>query len=632
MKVKEYKRSGYTLRDRRSDAYQGYGQDFITPPREVFEPVIPFDTEEEEDTLPAVPVLLGSIPDPSGLIWFGPTEAGVPSAVENTFAAKGFNPEMDNPFIFRSGEFRAEESSGKMKLIGGLGLIGIGIVGGGVLAIKGKALTTGTKVILGAASLASAGLGSALAIGGSGQETEASSDSERSDDVIASLYIDPTVFDEPEPERDWGPSPRVVARKSVKDEQRLLNDIIAFDSPIQSPLFAIRDRPNPDIVGALCPTSRATDWIPGEEVSRLGAMVTSEPIYASKIGGGFYPADWVEFVYITSKTIKWDDCVHPTQACMDRGDCYDNTTTFYSTSFRPIVTIRHTRWLGGRNIWGWTPGGLGGKERCTLFGYRRGSSSGDPQITWHPPFDRNTPKYLYCSAFTNPWMIKSASSFYNPDDPAFPALGMEVEEDFDNPEEIKGPMGSLMQVWKTMRAIQIEASSLVGTPLSFTAAVIDSARVYEANGWWNEVESFIGKVFGVASFLTEVAVPVITVLNPALGASIGTAITVAINAAVPVYKAVTMAPSQVQEKLEEGWSRITDFRDNADETVSGWLNTRVLLNPDEWRQLEPMQKLSWMSQMIYQGTSNSIGTIYNLGDSPFRITKIISNTKRPTGF
>lgn len=176
-----------------------------------------------------------------------------------------------------------------------------------------------------------------------------------------------------------------------------------------------------------------------------------------------------------------------------------------------------------------------------------------------------------------------------------------------------------------------------------------------------QVGDLIGTVFGIASFVCEIATPIITCINPALGAAIGTGMSAAtgilggIKDAVEgrpggIYNAIDevagIIPSELQARLKAGWSEagseLGDVYSEIEAAVVGWrdaggqfmqqvgdLNGGSDFFQVMTEAMTPEESYKTMVHDIYSVTSRQVLKNFNIEDAPFKVGWVGNYTHVP---
>lgn len=490
----------------------------------------------------------------------------------------------------------SKKSAGAAKMAGGGALVAGG-VGGAValLAGPGAALSTGVRALAGLASAAATLGGGILASKGYTQYKEASKD-------LADAQRLRDIIDGKIPPGNLTP----------KDG----NLTVSFDVP--GAFLAIRDRVDPALPTEVeffhkrypVEVSMAAGTLPVVPQNVVGV---NRPMNLFRIQGlnvGLPETNWKSVGYVRSVTHLID---------LKRGwggergyvDGSANQTDFFDPFNQPICTVHSWRYGRGRDVGVWLAGG-------PPTALKRGGAGDQPPVEWHID---NVPEALFFDAGTNFW-LKTAARAWLDAQAGYPAE--DVSDTYPNPDEIKGPMGALMETYKAFRGLSAEPVTIYGSPQAFQQAVVHAAKVVDVRPWWRDIESFFGVVLGAASCVTQAAIPIITAINPTLGAAISAAASTIIGTAGNLYEAFTGTPRDLRARLDEGWSGVTNFYSDCESVAWGYWDAIGLEMPRDVQALYPADQVRDMKDRVYLSGSGAIlGTVNTNPQSPIYINKLI---------
>jgi hypothetical protein len=531
-------------------------------------------------------------------------------------------------------------SSGSTQLYGGGALAAAGGIGGIALGVAGGSLSTGVKVLAGLASVAAGVGGGLLAYNGYKKKKEA--------------------------ERYVG-----IIKGSSKPTPDEMAKIATFDAPMTHPFYVVKERINQNLsveVHTVPKVSKNSNTPPPAQ----GISLAYEPMNPEG-----HPA-MVEIAYVESKTITLDVCgpfgLCSTGSRPESGK--DNRTILYDTSGDEICQFFHHRWmgqhepghtgLGHSDIWGWMRG---------VFGkaYRKCGACDSKQFGDGPWLQWNTRKYdfenwqgtgmppqgFYMHAATSTFLGEVQSGLANQNMPSTEVGGGLLDT---QPEEIRGPMAAIMQLYRSMRAASPDVQAIVFPSVdTIFNVVVDAAKEVDHTVWWKKVQDWMGVVMGLASFVCEVAAPILGAINPLVGAALGTGMRIAngitgivqdpsLRGGLRMIGALAESPlgelgtTELQGLLDEGWSRVSDPVSAIGEMVDGWFNMKSLFVGDLpalaesaglrlTDALAPLQQYEYMLSNIYQHSSNQILQVINQAPAmPFSIDRLKAYTILPDKF
>jgi len=516
------------------------------------------------------------------------------------------------------------------KVLGAV-LTGAGVIGGSALLIKGGALSTGVKVLAGAAALGAVGGGVALMVTKTSEEKQkqqALDGYTRMEDLLES---------------------KVAPGQVGPQDGNLLAD---FDTT-SHPFYKVKARPHWSIASSmdvLCkdvPESLFRGGIANTARAPIPQIhgLTLEPQHVPSVYG--HPV-WVEVGHVRARGRNVTIC--PPTGCADAITGKEVWVDVYHTSGDKICKIKCNRYKGDWN-WGYFPGLFPARQRecggCTH------TSDNKDFVTWEPSFQNwegtgAPPRGFYMRGSSNAWLDQATTMLASPQNDLLSG----------QPDNIRGPMGAIMQAYRSLRAASPEVVMMyIPDPWAMFHLVAATARMYDARAWWAKVGDWMGTVLGVASFVCEVVTPVISCINPAFGATIGLAMSTAVRAGKTITAMVQGNPAGVfdimaeigmgardlQIALGEGYARVTNFYDEVGAMVDGWLNMKGMYAGDlgdlamEAGQaftdvLNPAQQFKMMVNQIYSASSSQIGDMINFDmNVPFWIQKVQSLTNKVPG-
>lgn len=187
--------------------------------------------------------------------------------------------------------------------------------------------------------------------------------------------------------------------------------------------------------------------------------------------------------------------------------------------------------------------------------------------------------------------------------------GLSSETEPSMPElvpEIEYPTRGYVHLFRTLRGYSPEVVHMYGHPAVFAGAIAELALRERPEDDWGKIWGMLGKVIGIAATICEVALPILTAINPAFGAIISSA---------TGFAQATI--SEVQEAIRNIADFGVDFYNNIGDVVTNWADKftgsipTYLADGSIFADLPEAKKFSYMVQTCYQGAANRVGTMVN---------------------
>jgi hypothetical protein len=591
---------------RRSSTWLGYGQ--------------PIHTLPVHKTVTATP------PPTTPEYTLAPEVAGTLRTVEAHGEELGIFDPGDDP---HRDHVDKELKAGTTKMAVGGALTAAGVVGGIALAAFGGKVKTGTKILSGVAAAASGVGGSVVGVGGYKQRKQAQIYRQRYEELDDLL----------------------------SGRARMTSDKMGALANYDANFYSSKPRQHPAIAAQMDVLSKNTPEAIASKLRSEGSIWTKvQGLTIEDVPRLLGHPVWAEVGHIEAEGRTITVCSPP--GCTDPVSGQEVWLHVLDTSGTKICKVRAHRYRGTWNF-GWFPGYFDSASRqCIGCTRHEGSKAAVDWLNGYDNFEGSgaPPAGFYMRASSNSWLndIITGQTLGAADMPS--AGGLESEK-----AKIRGPMGAVMQAFRSLRAASPEVSMMYwpGTwdVMQMCAA---TAKFRDARAWWMKVGDWIGTLFGVAAFVCEVATPIISAINPAVGAAIGAGMSLAISAGQRVTDMVEGRPGGVLDIIGNlGWTAtelqglmrdpldpMRDFSNDVGDMVHGWLDSNGLFagmigdlgagaKEIITEVYNPATQYRNMIGQIYSLASSNIQRSINLmpvKDAPFYVSKMSSFSSLPKEF
>lgn len=561
----------------------------------------------------------------------------------------------------------------------GIGLAAVGALGGVALLTLGGKLATGIKVAGGAAALATVGGGALLAA--------------RKEQVLKKEEDLPrnklsTKFSRPAP---VGSVTSFVPVQHTASDKEIMALTGTFDNPEAAPRYSCLPKYHPKLAAEAMFVSRSHDVLPNVDIHvdipkgiaspfQIGDHRAILPTKGLSVPAP--PRDsngkplWAEIGKVVSNSVDKDVC--PSD-WMLRDPMWDGTSKCYrldglntfgirrnetiiyaADGTTEICRVRHWRYKGDRNH-GWyscyEPNDL---RKCCGSSSRPLQSSSDQfkWVVWAPGYENFNGSGKPPLGFYMPLDNSYLQAVYSQNPLDTVAAGWD--------SDIRGPMMGIATAFKVLRGASPEVSMIYWDSVeSIFHLVVEYAQQHQDLGGWGAVGRVVGTVLGIASFVCEIATPIVTCINPAFGAALGTATRVvggassilgavidpttgertggvldAIGAArdlaPDLFGAIVDAPA-IKQKLDEGWTQVKSLADDVMDMADGYWSLKGIVGTDVWdpikqtyvdfKSLDPFGQYSEILGRTFHFASQNVQSAINdVLTMPFKVEKITGYT------